>query len=135
MFGFGKSKNRKEPILLVDDNKQIADGLQKYFVHNGLLTETCHSAAALRERLAGTLPRAVVLDIDLGDGDGIDMIHEVKNAWPEVPVVMLTGMGYDDNLMQQAKEQHAQGYVSKTVPPDQLLATLLGILEHPERHL
>ncbi len=132
VFGFGK---KKMSLLLVDDNQQIADGLKKYFSHNSMPTEVCYSAAALKEKLSGPAPRAVVIDVDLGDGNGIEMIPELKHAWPDVAVIVLTGMGYDDALMEQAQANHAQAYVSKLVPPEQLLANILGVLEHPEHHV
>jgi len=126
--------NSKQPVIFVDDNPVIADGLNKYFNTVGFAAESFYSAATFKERLTAIKPLAVVLDIKLDDGNGIDLINEVKASWPGVPVIMLTAQGYEESLMLSAKEHGAQGYVSKSVPPEQLLATVLGIIEHPEHH-
>jgi len=124
----------KSKILVIDDNQSVTDALKKYFNHNGYQAEGIYSAQQLMERLSVPAPVAVVLDINLGDGDGIKLLPELKQAWPDVPVIILTAMGYDDSLMEQARKYGAQGFVSKSVPPHEVLAKILGVLEHPEYH-
>ncbi len=76
----------------------------------------------------------MLLDINLGSDNGLESITEIKAAWPKAPVIMITGMGYDDTLMRSALEKGASGYVSKSVPPSELLAAITRVLEHPEHH-
>ena len=125
---------KKITFLIVDDNESLAEGLKKYFIHRGYAAETIHSVNQLTERMSGQAPTAIVLDIFLGYENGIELLPKIKMNWPDCPVIILTGKGYDEQLMQSAREAGAQGFISKRTPPDQLLATVLGILEHPEHH-
>jgi len=126
---------RKKPrLLLVDDNLSLASGLKRFFEHRGLPTDTVHSGDQLRKAFANPAPCAVVLDIRLGDVDGLDLIPEIKEAWPSTPVIIITGSGYNDEQMQKAQDAGAAGYVSKSVPPDEVLAAITRVLEHPEHH-
>ncbi|MEM1158328.1 MAG: response regulator [Verrucomicrobiota bacterium] len=124
----------KSKILVVDDNRSLTDALEKYFNHSGYESEGINSAHQLTQRLSGQAPISIILDINLGDGDGIKLLPELKAVWPGVPVVMLTAMGYDDKLMEEARRHGAQGFVSKSVPPQEMLAKVQGVLEHPEHH-
>lgn len=63
----------------------------------------------------------VILDVALGDADGLELLSELKLRLPNLPVIMLTGMGYDDELQQEALEKGASGYVAKTLPLEQIL--------------
>jgi DNA-binding response OmpR family regulator len=63
----------------------------------------------------------VVLDIGLGGEDGLNLLCEIKARHPETQVVMLTGMGFVEDLLEEAQEKGADGYVSKGLPMDELL--------------
>jgi len=131
MFGLFRKKPR---LLLIDDNKTLARGLKRCFDHNALPTDVEFDKQGLESRYQGAPPRAIVLDIKLGGDNGIDMIPDIKQHWPDTPIVIITGMGYDDELMKKALERGAAGYVSKSVPPDEVLAAITRVLEHPEHH-
>lgn len=122
------------PVLIVDDNRSITDGLCKFFDLNGYPAEAVYSAQELKERYSKVNPAAVVLDICLGNIDGIQILPELKQAWPDTPVVMLTAKGYDNQLMEEARKGGAHGYVSKSVPPQEVLAKVIGIIKHPEHY-
>lgn len=129
MFGVFKKKTR---LLLIDDNRTLAKGLKKFFDHNGLPTDVEFDKQGLESRYQGPPPNAIVLDIKLGGDNGIDLIPDIKNHWPETAIIIITGMGYDDGLMQKALENGASGYVSKSVPPDEVLAAITRVLERPK---
>ena len=63
----------------------------------------------------------VILDVPLGDSDGLEILQTLKNAHPNLPVIIMTGIGFDEELLQEAIKKGASGYVSKTLPLDQLL--------------
>jgi DNA-binding NtrC family response regulator len=70
------------------------------------------------------------MDIVLPDADGMEVLSAVKQNHPNLPVVMLTGIGFDEELLQEAKERGAVGYVSKTLPLDQLLMEVRRVLNY-----
>jgi DNA-binding response OmpR family regulator len=63
----------------------------------------------------------VVLDIGLGGEDGLKLLCDIKAGHPDTQVVMLTGMGFVEDLLEEAQEKGANGYVSKGLPMDELL--------------
>jgi CheY-like chemotaxis protein len=66
----------------------------------------------------------VVLDIGLANEDGLKLLSQIKKDHPNLPVVMLTGMGFVEDLLQEAHQKGADGYVSKVLPLDELLMAI-----------
>jgi DNA-binding response OmpR family regulator len=108
-------------LLIVDDEASIRDLLADYFRKRNYTVSTAataEDALQLAEELAIHL---IILDIALADADGLELLVRLNTKQPDVPVIMLTGMGFDEELLQEALQKGAAGYVSKTLPLDQLL--------------
>jgi len=69
-----------------------------------------------------------VLDINLRDEDGLEILSQLKAVYPQMLVVMLTGMGFVTDLLQEALQKGADGYVSKHLPMDELLLNIQNTL-------
>jgi DNA-binding NtrC family response regulator len=111
----------KQHILVVDDEPPIQQLLKSYFEKHGYQVTTA-SDAAEAYRLADDVPlNLVILDVLLGDSDGLEILQTLKNAHPNLAVIIMTGIGFDEELLQEAIKKGASGYVSKTLPLDQLL--------------
>jgi DNA-binding NtrC family response regulator len=111
----------KQHILVVDDEPPIRELLQAYFQkHNYEVTTASNADDALR--LADETPlHVVILDVLLPDRDGLEVLQALKAAHPNLPIIIMTGIGFDEELLQEAIQKGAAGYVSKTLPLDQLL--------------
>jgi DNA-binding response OmpR family regulator len=116
---------REQRILLVDDDHYVVNFLSLFFSHKGFETIIAHSAEEALRRLEDCTFDVVVLDIRLRDTDGTDLIPRIRSVQHGVPIVMLTGLGYDDALMKASLAAGANGYVSKTLPPEELFAAVL----------
>ncbi|MBI5388685.1 MAG: response regulator [Verrucomicrobia bacterium] len=119
----------KQHILVVDDDGQIRELLTRFFEAYGYGVATASSAAETLQRVGETKPDLVVLDIGLGEEDGLKVLALVKSTHPETKVVMLTGMGFVEDLLQEAQQKGADGYVSKVLPLDELLGTVRRLLK------
>jgi DNA-binding NarL/FixJ family response regulator len=64
----------------------------------------------------------------LADADGLEVLEMLKETHPKLPVLILTGMGYDDDLMREAMRLRADGYMSKTVALPHLVTEVRRIL-------
>ena len=71
----------------------------------------------------------VVLDIGLADEDGLNLLSIIKAQHPSLRVVMLTGMGFVEDLLQEANQKGADGYVSKVLPLEELLLAIQRALK------
>lgn len=114
----------KQHILVVDDESQIRELLALYLSRQGYLVSTAATSAETLNFLRGSEVHLVVLDIGLADEDGLKVLAALKAAHPEVRVIMLTGMGFVEDLLQEAHQKGADGYVSKVLPLDELLLAI-----------
>jgi DNA-binding response OmpR family regulator len=111
-------------ILVVDDEPQIRELLSAYLSRQGYQVITSASSEETIAALERTPVDMVVLDIGLADEDGLKLLEDIKKGRPNVRVVMLTGMGFVEDLLQEAHQKGADGYVSKIVPLDELLVAI-----------
>jgi len=122
--------NRK--ILVVDDETQIRDLLAIYLKRQGFQVTTAATSDETLELLGKEALDLVVLDISLGGEDGLSLLARIKASQPGTRVIMLTGMGFVEDLLQEAHQKGADGYVSKVLPLDELLLTIQRILRADE---
>jgi DNA-binding response OmpR family regulator len=119
----------KQHILVVDDETQVRDLLALYFRKRGYEVSAASSSVETLRAVEVKQPDLVVLDIGLDQEDGLKLLETLKRSYPQVKVVMLTGMGFVEELLQEAQQKGADGYVSKALPLDELLATVEQILK------
>jgi DNA-binding response OmpR family regulator len=115
-------------ILVVDDESQVRDLLALFFRKRRFKVTTASSSTETLQAAEADKPDLVVLDIGLDQEDGLKLLDALKTRWPAIKVVMLTGMGYVDDLLQEAQQKGADGYVSKVLPLDELLTTVQRVL-------
>ena len=111
-------------ILVVDDEEQIRELIAIYLRKQGFEVASEESSVATLASLRQRTPDLVVLDIGLGDEDGLRLLVDIKKEHPNVKVIMLTGMGFVEDLLQEAVQKGADGYVSKVLPLDELLMAI-----------
>ena len=115
-------------FLIVDDNRHLARCISKYLRGKG------HRSTSLSDssKVLGWLGRhpcdAIVLDIRMPKIGGIALTKLVREKHGAIPILMLTGLGYDDEFIQAAIDAGANGYVSKVMGPSIILITLLRIV-------
>ena len=119
----------KQHILVVDDEDQIRELLSIYLVKQGYTVSTVSTSAETLRKAAEARIDLVVLDIGLADEDGLNVLEKLKAEYPKMRVVMLTGMGFVEDLLQEAQEKGADGYVSKVLPLDELLLAIQRTLK------
>lgn len=111
----------KRHILVVDDERQVRELLCFYLAKHGYEVLSAGSSDETIQFLDSRNIDLVVLDIGLADEDGLGLLGRVKEGYPETKVVMLTGMGFVEDLLEEAQQKGADGYVSKVLPLDELL--------------
>jgi CheY-like chemotaxis protein len=126
---FGQSA-RSASILVVDDEPDVADLFRQRFRREARQgTYVMHFAASGTEaldRLAGEIQRtlvAVLSDINMPGTDGLELLGEIKQRRPDLPVMMVTAYG-DDEPRRRAHELGASEFITKPLDFDQLKAQL-----------
>lgn len=120
-----------EPVkaLVVDDDLQLQAALRQMLSRAGLDVTGAGDKAEALSTAAAASPDVVVLDLSLPDGDGIEVLSELR-TWSDVPVLVLTGAA-DPRRMLAAFEAGADDYLRKPFGPDELLARLRALMRRP----
>ncbi len=115
-------------VVLVDDHSLIRSGLSQALI--GTVYQVIGEAASKSEALAvlnNNAPDICILDLNLGDGNGLDVITALNKAAKIIKFVVLT-MDDDEDNLNLAKESGASAYMLKSSPVSELLE-VLSILE------
>ncbi len=117
-------------LLLIDDDARLTDMVGGYLRHNGFEVDTAGSLAAGRDRLKQDGPYdALLLDLMLPDGDGLDFTRELRGQprTRRLPLLMLTARGEPmDRIV--GLEIGADDYLPKPFEPRELLARVKALL-------
>lgn len=116
-----------EPVLVIDDDRDLCDLLAEYFKPEGFAVETAWDGrTGIKKAMTGK-HSIVVLDVMLPGGqDGFAVLRQIR-AHADVPVLMLTARGDDiDRII--GLELGADDYLSKPFNPRELLARIRAVL-------
>jgi len=103
-----------------------------YLSQKGYLASSAGSSEEALRRINEKQVDVVVLDIGLAGEDGLQVLVSIKGVNPAIRVIMLTGMGFVEDLLQEAQQKGADGYVSKVLPLDELMLTVDRVLKQPK---
>ena len=115
-------------FLIIDDDEAITRFLAAYLNQKG------HTCATLTEGFQTHIwlemhdCEVVVVDLKMPKVDGISLITYIREIRPDLPIVVFTGVGYDEQKMHDALRAGANGYVSKNLPVEQLYCVLSRVL-------
>ena len=112
-------------VLVIDDDPRVHAALRlRLGVEPDLqLVGDASTAAGGVELVRSARPDVVILDVDLPDQSGLDIISELHAAWSSARVVMLSVHDRPD-LRERARSQGAAAYVGKHQPVEVLLAAV-----------
>jgi two-component system alkaline phosphatase synthesis response regulator PhoP len=120
-------------VLVIEDETSIASFVAAYLRNAGYTVTTAASAQAALVQLAGEVPALVILDLNLPDGDGVELCRRIRKT-SDVPILMLTARDEDiDKII--GLEVGADDYMTKPFNPRELVARVKSILRRaaPER--
>jgi two-component system OmpR family response regulator len=120
-------------ILLVEDDRQIAERIASDLGRSGYHVIDVATAEAARDVLASNPIEAVVLDRLLGDGDAITMIADWRRAGLKTPILVVSSLsGVADRIAGLAAG--ADDYLTKPFHTEELDARLRALLRARDRH-
>lgn len=112
-------------VLIVDDHPLIRDGLKRSLEHEADIRriDEAGTAAAAVSRLQYGDYDAVILDVNLPDGNGLEIIRSLREINPVLPVLILS-LHAEENLALRAIQAGADGYLRKDCTAAEVLAAL-----------
>jgi DNA-binding NarL/FixJ family response regulator len=119
------SENEKIRIMLADDHPLFIEGLSMMLRREPDF-ELCGIANNGREvldMLPTTKPDLILLDINMPKMNGLETIKYIRQSYPNVKIVMLSGY-FDEAIIKEAKIKGANGYLLKSSQRDELIHTI-----------
>lgn len=118
-------------ILLIEDDIAFCKLLEKFLVKKAYDVTIAFSAAEARTAVKNESFDLILTDLRLPDFDGIALMSEFKNSYPDIPVILMTGYS-DVNTAVKAIKNGAADYISKPFNPDEVLLVITNALQAPK---
>lgn len=99
-----------EQILIIEDDTGLNQGLSKALKTPGRQIVSCFDLTSAREQIRLVHPNLIILDINLPDGNGLDLLREMKQH--SIPVILLSANDTDPDIV-NGLEAGADDYVTK----------------------
>lgn len=120
----------KPHILIVDDNAEIRELLERFLNDHGYRATTAANGNEMKKQLVDSGVDLIVLDLMMPGEDGLTLCRNLR-AESDIPVIMLTAMGEEtDRII--GLEMGADDYLAKPFNPRELLARIRAILRRSE---
>lgn len=114
----------KLKILLIEDNEATRFGFVRYFSKEGYAVSEAADLSKAREALDIDNFDAIILDIGLPDGNGIDFIEAVRTSDQNIPIIVITGSG-NIQVAVEAMQRGADNFLTKPID-NSALSVFLG---------
>jgi CheY-like chemotaxis protein len=115
-------------ILIIDDEAPIRDLLSRYLSSNGFTVSPAGSAAAAMKDIEQASPDLVISDLQLEDADGLELIGRIKERFPQVPVILLTGALFEPDVVEHTLRDKVNRYLPKTSSLGLIVSTVRELL-------
>ena len=119
--------------MVVDDDVSIRDLLNAILRDNNYEATEAKSGAELKQAFSNPQPDVILLDLALGDANGLDLLPQIKKQWPETEVIVLTGNATYDAAV-EATKRGAYHFLNKPFDNQGLLVTIERALEHKQQN-
>jgi two-component system NtrC family response regulator len=115
-------------ILHVDDEAALRELLGAYLGHQGYEVTSVATPTEALQAVGRTRPDLVICDLQLEEGDGLDVIDRMRAAVPGVPVILLTGVMLTPRVAQETVQKRDLVYIYKATPLNHLTDEIKRLL-------
>lgn len=115
-------------ILIVEDEKKIADSLKQGLIENGFLAEVAYDGNIGWRLFKHTMPGLVILDLNLPGLNGYELCKAIRKSDANVPVIMLTAMSSVEDKI-EGFDAGADDYIIKPFDFRELLVRVRALLK------
>ena len=118
-------------VLVIDDHPLVRDGVKKSLTAAGF--NCVGEAGSLKEAIAMIAhhnPDVITVDLNLPDGNGLEIISWARKNSPTIAIIVLT-LDDDLDLVSAASQSGAQAFISKSESAEHLLSAIKSVLAQP----
>jgi len=109
-------------VLVVDDEAPVRDLFQDLLKKEECSVKSVSSGEEALDMLKKEDFDVLLLDIKLTGMSGLEVLRKVKEIKPDLIVIMITGFGYDEDLIAKCREFGCSGYIGKNMPISQMVS-------------
>jgi DNA-binding NarL/FixJ family response regulator len=123
-------KRRTARVLIIDDHPIVREGLRRIIEREDdlLVCAEADSVLGARAAIKETGPHAIIADISLHQGDGIELVREVRAHHPQLPILVLS-MHDEAIYAERMLSVGASGYMTKQATTEQILRSLRRVID------
>jgi DNA-binding NarL/FixJ family response regulator len=123
--------NEKRKILIIDDHALIRDGIKGAIEALGFseVSEAASRSEAFAQ-LAHKNPDVVIVDINLPDGHGLEIVQWARKNSSTIAIIVLT-LSADQRVMAAAASAGASAFISKSAPISELISAIQSAIRAP----
>lgn len=114
-------------VLVIDDEPVVRTAVRRVLEANGLRVAVADDAAAGLAHPALATCRLVLCDLMLPDRSGTEVLHEILQRFPRLPVILITGYATPDHAT-RAREAGATDFLAKPFEAAELMESVRGAL-------
>jgi len=114
MVDTGGEEEKTLKILVVDDEPNVLDVIQSFLENEGYEVLVADSGASMMDSLEKTKPNVILLDIRMPDIDGLQCLRIIKDRYPGIEVVMMSGFA-TVQMAKKSLEIGAFDYIGKPI--------------------
>lgn len=101
-----------QQILIIEDDTSLSKGLEKALNNGDAQVVACSTIKDAKEQLSVVKPVLIILDVNLPDGSGLDLLKDIKKDYPDISVIMLTANDTETDIV-HGLTSGADDYVTK----------------------
>src|SRR5690606_40548688 len=114
-----------KPVWIVDDDQSIRWVLEKALERAGMGARSFPSGAELLEALEESQPSVLVTDVRMPGIDGLTLLHKVKEAHPDLPVIVMTAFTDLSSTVEAFQKGRSEEHTSELQSRENLVCRLL----------
>src|SRR5215207_5064471 len=115
-------------ILIIDDDRDMCLLLKRFLTRHGYEVTEAYSGKKALELLETVEPSLIMCDFRLEDMEGNVLLGKIKERYPHMPVIIITGYS-DIKIAVEVMKMGAYDYITKPLFPDEILVTIKKALE------
>ena len=115
-------------ILTIDDEAVILNLLREFLEEEGYHVSRASTPREAKAAVAAQSPDLIITDLQLANSDGLELVDSIRETLPDVPVILLTGVWFDEQTIDEKLSHKISAYHNKTAPLAELLQTVRRLL-------
>jgi len=120
-------------ILVVDDESIVLDSCKRVLEADGFDAYLVPSADKALDAMEQGDFALLLIDVKMPGHDGIYLMREVKEKWPDTPIIVMSGY-HTLETIEEAIETGADAFIPKPFTPDELLEKIREVMEKEQGH-